>query len=558
MFNNISEILQLCYRHDITPRPNVRITGIEICLLYDSIPVFINDPVKQLMKMGRTKKPYEANVTIGRHGNDRYFMAATLRYSKSIDITTFKNFILETCNLKQWPHILRKKHFKRNELFIHQFVASNYNGRKDPEKPIQGEDSQYIVTRMTDVQRTPISDNAYYNPEHYNQSLNYYTPPVQNQQYNQPNYVHPIQNQQYNQSLNYYTPSVQNQQYNQPNYVHPIQNQQYNQQNMNYQYSTPVQNQQYNQSIISTVDVHPLYEHQQSRSNILTIEGSTTVEKDVHKLMELTLTDDNVSNNSYEEGDYDEEEDDYECDYEEDDYECDTSEIVGFESLKSNSDSYQSELESHKPINSESMPSIDKTTSPVISLIVPYQLQIATISTSTIITTESKKSNSDSTGNHDMTPRRNFNLDILTVIDIDRSTVFFGEKGIGKTSLAKFCLGYDCLIVEQLDDLKRLGAHRGIIFENIDLRDMNTIDVIRLTSPTNRSYRCSSDGSIVKIPNSTQLIFTTSVTDGKIFDRSIRPVYKACQFLKVNECPYYDIDESDDYEVEAVNLITNK
>lgn len=155
--------------------------------------------------------------------------------------------------------------------------------------------------------------------------------------------------------------------------------------------------------------------------------------------------------------------------------------------------------------------------------------------------------------NRDMTPRYNFHLGLINIRISEKHTILYGRKDLGKTSLAKFYLNHKCLVVEDLrTDLKKLdpSIHTGIIFENIDFRNHAAVDILTLLCTTNRSYRY--DGIRVDIPNNMQLIFTTNIEDGKIFDVTLLKVYRSCQRIHFDLPTYYEESDSDDDCLEIV------
>lgn len=103
-------------------------------------------------------------------------------------------------------------------------------------------------------------------------------------------------------------------------------------------------------------------------------------------------------------------------------------------------------------------------------------------------------------------PERVFNREFET--DFSQSLIFIGEWGLGKTEYAKYHFK-NPIIVSQLEDLKQLDDHDGIVFEDMDfkhlpsntqrhLTDMGTDSSIRIrygygTTPamTKRIFTCS-------------------------------------------------------------------
>lgn len=160
--------------------------------------------------------------------------------------------------------------------------------------------------------------------------------------------------------------------------------------------------------------------------------------------------------------------------------------------------------------------------------------------------------------NNDMTPRCNFYLAINDARLNGKYSIFHGRPRVGKTSVAKFCLDYRCIIVEDLDkDLRKFDPtlHDGIIFENIDFRKIGNNRVLQLICSPSRIIHCH-DVDIQLTPN-TQLIFTTSIADGMIFNKELRSVYKLCQILDIEEETFYE-DSSDNDEVVVRTKVVNK
>lgn len=157
--------------------------------------------------------------------------------------------------------------------------------------------------------------------------------------------------------------------------------------------------------------------------------------------------------------------------------------------------------------------------------------------------------------NNDMRPRENFHLEICNTMEQSKGKhiILYGRIGIGKTSFAKFRLNYNCLIVEDLDiDLQRFDSsiHKSILFENVDFSNMGLSNVLHLVCGSKRIY-CYDDVEI-KIPPTTQLIFTTSIEGGRIFGNGMRRAYKSCKIVKVSKEPYYIDDSSSSEEVDMV------
>ena len=143
--------------------------------------------------------------------------------------------------------------------------------------------------------------------------------------------------------------------------------------------------------------------------------------------------------------------------------------------------------------------------------------------------------------NNDMNPRIGYNIDLITnhIDGTGNYPIIHGMLGLGKTSLAKYYTCYKCLIVEDLDrDLKKFDyrIHDSILFENIDFRGMDPLWVLNLICCPNRVIQC--DDIKVLIPNRTELIFTTNIKNGMIFDHELKAVYSSCCMVPIT-CKTY-------------------
>ena len=150
---------------------------------------------------------------------------------------------------------------------------------------------------------------------------------------------------------------------------------------------------------------------------------------------------------------------------------------------------------------------------------------------------------SKSAENNDMTPRYNFHHDRFT--DLLEGTIghpiIIGDKGIGKTNLAKYYLNYNhILVVEDLDrDLRKFDhrIHKSILFENIDFSECDPSYVLNLMFCPNRVIQC---GTIkIFIPTYIQYVFTTRDREGIIFDHNLNIAYRGCVKMHITS-KFYD------------------
>lgn len=135
-----------------------------------------------------------------------------------------------------------------------------------------------------------------------------------------------------------------------------------------------------------------------------------------------------------------------------------------------------------------------------------------------------------------------------TIRMTNKHLILHGEPGSGKTTSAKFILNHRFIVVEDIDtDLKRFNPllHNGIIFENIDFREADLAYILCLTCCSEKIVRC---GDVyITIPEDIQLIFTTPIEGGRIFDNDLRVVYDNCVIANITKKfvyeEYNDIDD---------------
>lgn len=101
-----------------------------------------------------------------------------------------------------------------------------------------------------------------------------------------------------------------------------------------------------------------------------------------------------------------------------------------------------------------------------------------------------------------------FSHRLVTDYDDTMPTMILGQPCVGKTSAAVFLLDYRCLIIRSIGQLLNFNhrIHDGIVFENVDFREVRIKDLIVLT---HRGDRVIIINNIeVLIPKTCQLIFT--------------------------------------------------
>ena len=145
--------------------------------------------------------------------------------------------------------------------------------------------------------------------------------------------------------------------------------------------------------------------------------------------------------------------------------------------------------------------------------------------------------------NIDTTPRSSLNVELILKHKIEgiKNIILYGDNGLGKTSLAKFYLGYKCLVVHNIDvDLGKFDdrIHDSILFENIDFRDRDPLYVLNLVCCPNRVVQCGDVN--VLIPTDTELVFTTNINDGKIFHRDVNIIYFSCCKIAITSKTWND------------------
>jgi Cdc6-like AAA superfamily ATPase len=105
------------------------------------------------------------------------------------------------------------------------------------------------------------------------------------------------------------------------------------------------------------------------------------------------------------------------------------------------------------------------------------------------------------------------------------SLVIYGNRGSGKTSLAKRILDYKGLVVENIErDLVKFNPlyHRGIIFENMDFRKYDEYPIQGMISDSDRKIKYND--TEVFIPKGTRIIFTTRYRNGNVFNSKAKCV----------------------------------
>lgn len=155
---------------------------------------------------------------------------------------------------------------------------------------------------------------------------------------------------------------------------------------------------------------------------------------------------------------------------------------------------------------------------------------------------------------NDMTPKYNYEMSVIGPIICPSRLILYGPTGIGKTTLGKFCLDHNCIIVNDLKtdlDMFDYTYHQGILFENIDFSYMGPFYILTLLYNPERMIQygyCN-----VEIPADTRMVFTTSIAGGRIFHNSLTQAYKICELANIDSIPY--CDDSDEELEDAVDIM---
>ena len=155
----------------------------------------------------------------------------------------------------------------------------------------------------------------------------------------------------------------------------------------------------------------------------------------------------------------------------------------------------------------------------------------------------SSKSDLELFSDNDMRSLDNF-LSRVNIRDYEKCTIIYGPKGSAKTSLAKFYLAYRCIVVSNIEhNLMKFDPqlHDGIIFENADFNEVGASSLLALIDYSNRIIKYNN--LTIMIPPQTQIIFTTSEPNGRIFGSNER-IYNSCQMIQISDIIYYENRDS--------------
>jgi len=117
--------------------------------------------------------------------------------------------------------------------------------------------------------------------------------------------------------------------------------------------------------------------------------------------------------------------------------------------------------------------------------------------------------------------------------DYNRSVIFTGEAGIGKTSFARACLP-DALLINDLNDLKLYDAkeYDGLIFDDMCFVEQRREMQIHLMDiEEGRSIRILY--GLAFVPKNTKKIFTTNVQSGRIVDLNDKAVARRVHVVQL-------------------------
>lgn len=156
---------------------------------------------------------------------------------------------------------------------------------------------------------------------------------------------------------------------------------------------------------------------------------------------------------------------------------------------------------------------------------------------------------------YDLTPRTNYSTSAAEIMADTNLAFFIGPSGIGKTTLAKHCLGYRCLIALHGHygyglSLFNKEKHDSIIFENIfdsdhsfakGLADILNVEELTRLGDRKVTFDLHIGTQSVEIPSSVKIIFTCK--ESAQLEELLKKFRQPCKIVNINDKPFLDTRE---------------